>query len=62
MGILSKQKQLVCNVDHQQIKKLNKINKNKIGNKNMPSVMKSESNLAAFTFFAKSLGTGDICG
>uniref|UniRef100_A0A336M852 CSON013370 protein n=1 Tax=Culicoides sonorensis TaxID=179676 RepID=A0A336M852_CULSO len=28
----------------------------------MPSIMKRESNLAAFTFFAKSLGTGDICG
>uniref|UniRef100_A0A336N1J6 CSON008633 protein n=1 Tax=Culicoides sonorensis TaxID=179676 RepID=A0A336N1J6_CULSO len=28
----------------------------------MPSAMKRESNLAAFTFFAKSLGTGDICG
>lgn len=28
----------------------------------MPSVVKTESNLAAFTFFAKSLGTGEVCG
>lgn len=28
----------------------------------MTSVVKTESNLAAFTFFAKSLGTGEVCG
>lgn len=51
-----------CNVLNK--KKVEKVLDQKIQKtvENMPSVMKNEFNLAAFTFFAKILGTGDICG